>query len=120
MTGIATVVCLVFALATAAVAGIQSARDRAITRTGLELAALTELAIFFYVAVRITDLAHGHHTAGLAIVIAYLVGLTLTMPIVVVLSLAEPTRWGSVTLGVGAIVACVLFARINQIWTPHG
>jgi hypothetical protein len=120
MTAIATVICLVFALATAAVAGVQALRDRAINRVGLVLAGLTELAIFFYVAVRITDLAHGHHTSGLAIVIAYLVGLILTMPIVVVLSIAEPSRWGSVTLGVGAIVACVLFARINQLWTPHG
>jgi hypothetical protein len=58
--------------------------------------------------------------SGLGIVIAYLIGLVLTMPVTVALALAERTRWGSVTLGVGALVVCVLFARINQIWNPHG
>jgi hypothetical protein len=120
MTGVATVICLVLALTTALLAGVQALRDRAITRVGLALAALTEVAVLFYVAVRVVDLAGGHRTAGLPIVIAYLAGLILTMPVTAALSWAEPSRWSSVTLGTGALVTCVLFARINQLWTPHG
>jgi hypothetical protein len=120
MTGIATIVCLVLALGTALLAGVQALRDRAVTRVGLILAGLTELAVFFYVGARVADLINGHHTSGLAIVIAYLTGLVLALPITAALAWAEPSRWGSVTLGVGALVVCALFARINQLWTPHG
>ena len=120
MTGIATAVCLVLALSTAAIAGVRALRDLATTRLGVVLAAVTEVAVLFYIGVRVTDLAGGHHTSGLAIVIAYLAALALAMPISAALSWAEPSRWGSVTLAVGALVTCVLFARINQLWTPHG
>jgi hypothetical protein len=120
MTGIATVICLVLALSTALFAGILALRDRATTTTGFVLAGLSELAVFAYVVLRAIDLGGGHRTAGLAIVIAYLVGIVLALPISAALSWAEPSRWGSVTLAVGALVTCVLFARINQLWTPHG
>lgn len=120
MTGIATVICLALAGATALVCGVQALRDRAAGRVAFVLAALTEIAVLFYVVLRVVDLSTGHRSAGLAIVIAYLAGLVLTMPVTAALSWAEPSRWGSVTLAVGALVACALFARINQLWTPHG
>jgi hypothetical protein len=120
MTGVATIICLVLAFATALIAGLHALRDRAVTKVDLGAAALTELAVLFYVGVRIAGLIGGHHTQGLAIVIAYLVGLVVVIPITAALARIEPSRWGSVTLGSGALVACALFARINQLWTPHG
>lgn len=120
MTGIVTVICLALALLTALFAGIQALRDRAITDAHLVAAGLTEIAVLVYVGLRVADLIGGHHTTGLAIVIAYLAGLVLAMPITAALSLAEPSRWGSIVLAAGALVACVLFARLNQLWTPHG
>jgi hypothetical protein len=113
------VVCLVLALGTALLAGIRALRDRASSQPDFIAAAVTELAVLVYVGFRVADLIGGHHTSGLGIVIAYLIGISLAMPITVALSWAEPTRWGSVVLGSGALVTCVLFARINELWTPH-
>jgi hypothetical protein len=120
MTGIATIICLALAGLTVLVAGIQALRDRAINYPALVLAGLTEVAVLFYTGVRVADLIGGHHTSNLAIVLAYLFGLVITMPIAVALAWAERTKWGSVTLGAGALIACALFGRINQLWTPHG
>jgi hypothetical protein len=53
-------------------------------------------------------------------VLAYLVALILILPIAAALSVAEPSRWGPVILASGALVVCVMFARIHQLWTPHG
>jgi hypothetical protein len=120
VTGIATIICLALALLTAAAAGIQALRDLAVNKLCLRLAGITEVAVLFYVGVRVADLIGGHETSGLVIVVAYLVGLILAMPITAGLSWAEPTRWGAVTLAAGALVTCVLFARIDQIWSPNG
>jgi hypothetical protein len=120
MTGVATVVCLVAALLTALVSGLAAARNRATTKTDLVFAGLTEVAVLVYVAFRGIDLIGGHKTSGLVVVIAYLVGLVLIMPIVAALSWAEPTRWGGIILASGALVTCVMFARINELWAVHG
>ncbi len=120
MTAVATIVCVALALVVALAAAIQALRSRPISRAYLYGAALTELAVLFYTGIRIADLAGGHRTSGLAIVIAYLGALVLAMPISAALAWAEPSRWGSVTLASGALITCVLFARINQLWTPHG
>jgi hypothetical protein len=120
MTGIVTVVCLVLALLTVAACGIDYLRDEATTKLDLVLGGITELAVVVYLAVRVVDLADGHRTSGLAIVLAYLVALILILPIAAALSVAEPSRWGPVILASGALVVCVMFARINQLWTPHG
>lgn len=120
MTGAATVVCLVLALGTALIAAGHAVRDRPTGRLDVAAAGVTELAVLFYVALRAIDLVAGHHTSGLAVVIAYLAALVLALPVTMALSWAEPTRWGSIVLLVGALVTCVLFARINELWTPHG
>jgi hypothetical protein len=120
MTGVATIICLALALVTALSSGLHALRDRATTQADFVAAGLTEIAVLFYVVLRSIDLAQGHHVSGLAIVIAYLAGLILALPVTAALSYAEPTRWGSVTMAAGAIVVCVLFARINELWTPHG
>lgn len=120
MTGIATALCLVLALVTALACIIDSARDHAIGKLDLVLAAATEVAVLGYVLVRALDLLGGHRAAGLAIVAAYLIGLTLVLPVAAALGLAEPSRWGPVILGSGGLVVCVMLARIDQLWHPHG
>lgn len=119
-TTVATVICVALGLLLALVAGIEALRNRRVGKPLIALAGVTEAAVLFYVGVRIVDLAGGHHTSGLAIVLAYLVGLILTLPVAAALGWAEPSKWGTVTLGAGALIACVLFARINQLWNPHG
>lgn len=120
MTGVVTVICLALAFVTVLVSGVRALRDRAPTRFDLAFTAVIELAVLVYVAVRAIDLAGGHHPDGLGLLIVYLIGIALTMPVTAVLSWVEPSRWGSVVLASGALVVCVLFARINQLWTPHG
>ncbi len=120
MTGIATIVCLVLALVTVLATGVRALRDQTVDTIELAAAGLLELGVLFYVGVRVADLAGGHRPPSLAIAIAYLIGIVLIMPVTVVLGIAERSRWGPVVLGVGALVVCVLFARIDQVWTPHG
>ena len=120
MTGLTTVLCLVLALATALACGIDALRDRRVGRVDLGLAGATELAILGYVAVWAIDLAGGHRSAGLAIVLAYLVGFILILPVAAALGLAEPSRWGPVILASGGLVDCVMLARIAQLWRPGG
>lgn len=120
MTGFATVVCLILALITAAIGAVLSLRNYALTKVALIAAAVTELAVLVYTGLRVADLIGGHHTSGLVVVLAYLVGLLLVMPVATALGYAEPSRWGGVVLASGALVTCVMFARINQLWSPHG
>lgn len=120
MFGLTTVSCLVLAAATAFACGIDALRDLRIGRVDLGLAGATELAVLAYVAVRAIDLAGGHRSSGLVIVLAYLVGLLLIIPVAAALGLAEPSRWGPVVLASGGAVVCVMLARISQLWNPHG
>lgn len=120
MTGIVTIGCLVLALGTVLVAGVRALRDEPAARAELVGAGLLELGVLVYVVVRVVDLAGGHRPPSLGIVIAYLFGIVLVMPVTVVLGLAERSRWGPIVIGVGAIVVCVLFKRVDQIWTPRG
>lgn len=120
MIGLSTVLCLVTALVTALACGVDALRDLRTGTLDLVLAGVTELAILAYVAVRAVDLAGGHRSSGLAIVLAYLVGLLLVMPVAAALGLAEPSRWGPVIVASGSVVVCVMLARVAQLWTPHG
>ncbi len=120
MTGVVTIVCLVLAVGTMVAAGVRALRDRPVERVELATAAVLELAVLVYVVVRVVDLARGHHPPSLGIVVVYLVGIALVMPVAAVLALAERSRWGPIVLGFGALVVCVLFARVNQIWSPGG
>ena len=112
--------CVVLALALAAVSAFRALRDTASTRGDLIGAGVVEIAVLAYLVVRAVDLIGGHRTSGLAILIIYLVAIALTLPVAAALSYAEPSRWGAIVLGVGALVVCVLLARIAQLWSPVG
>ncbi len=120
MIAVATIVGLTLALLTAASAGIRILQDRSSTRVEYVGAVLVELAVIVFVVFRVIQLAGGHHVDSLAVVIAYLAAMVLTMPVTAVLSWAEQTKWGSVVMASGALVVCVLYERIHQLWTPSG
>ncbi len=121
MTGVVTLICVVLALGTAAGAGLRVLRNQLTTRLDLAAAAVTELAVLVYVGVRVAGLIGGHHVPGaVVVVIAYLAAIALTLPVAVALSWAEPSRWSGAVLAGGALVVCVLFARIDQLWSAHG
>lgn len=120
MTGIATIACLALAVVVMASAGWRAYRDRPVERTELIAAGVLELAVLVYLAFRVVDLVRGHEPSSLGILVVYLIGTALVMPVAGFLALAEQSRWGPVVLAFAALVVCVLFARIDQIWSPGG
>jgi thiamine transporter ThiT len=63
-------------------------------------------------------MAGGDRPAELATFIGYLVTAALMLPLAVVLSFMERTRWGAVIAGVAALTVAVLVLRLQQTWTP--
>ena len=118
--GIATITCLVLALGVVLTSGIRALRDQSLTTIELYAAGLLEAGLLFYVGVRVADLIGGHRPPSLAVAIAYLVGILLVLPVAAALAIAERSRWGPIVLGAGALVVCLLFVRIDQVWVPHG
>jgi hypothetical protein len=119
MTGLATVVCLVLALGVVLLTGVRALRDRPMSTRELASAGLLEVGVLFYVGVRVADLIGGHRPASMGLAVVYLVGTVLVMPVAAALGIAERSKWGPVVVGVGALVVCVLFARVGQVWKPH-
>ena len=120
MTGVVTAIAVVLALVTVALCAVRALRNQRPARLEYLAAGVTEVAVLGYAAVRVVDLIGGHRSSNLLVVLAYIACIVLTLPVTAALSWAEPTRWGSVVLAAGALVVCVLFARINQLWSPGG
>jgi hypothetical protein len=53
---------------------------------------------------------------GTVIFVAYLLGAFACVPAAGFMSLAERTRWGSVTVAAGGFVLAVLQVRLYDIW----
>ncbi|WP_329132517.1 hypothetical protein [Streptomyces sp. NBC_00670] len=53
---------------------------------------------------------------GTTIFVAYLLGALACVPVAGFMSLAERTRWGSVTVAAGGVVLAVLEVRLYDIW----
>lgn len=53
---------------------------------------------------------------GTTIFVSYLLGAFACVPAAGFMSLAERTRWGSVTVAAGAVVLAVLEVRLYDIW----
>jgi bacteriorhodopsin len=65
----------------------------------------------------IVQLARGEQPEqGTVIFVAYLIGAFACVPAAAFMSLAERTRWGSVTVAAGGIVLAVLQVRLHDIW----
>ena len=77
----------------------------------VSLLAVVQLVIGF------VQLARGEKPEqGTAIFVAYLLGAFACVPAAGFMSLAERTRWGSVTVAAGGIVLAVLEVRLYDIW----
>lgn len=120
MTGVITIVALALALVVMALSGWRAYRDGPVARPELYVAGLLQLAALAYVVARVVDLVGGHRVDSPVVLVVYLVALALVVPVAGLLAHAERTRWGPVVLGAGALVVCVLFARVDQLWTRGG
>jgi small-conductance mechanosensitive channel len=65
----------------------------------------------------IVSVARGEEPAqGTTIFVSYLLGAFVCVPAAGFMSLAERTKWGSVTVAAGGVVLAVLEVRLYDIW----
>ncbi|MEU6542380.1 hypothetical protein [Streptomyces sp. NPDC046859] len=80
------------------------------------MAVVTVLALVQLVA-GIVLLARGEEPEqGTTIFVAYLLGAFACVPAAGFMSLAERSKWGSVTVAAGGVVLAVLEVRLHDIW----
>ncbi|GAA2948158.1 hypothetical protein GCM10010446_36650 [Streptomyces enissocaesilis] len=112
-----TVTVSVAALALAAWCGYAAYRDQPTKDWHFIGMAVVTLLALAQLVVGIVQLARGEKPdEGAVIFVSYLVGALAAVPAAGFLSLAERTRWGSVTVAAGAVVLAVLEVRLHDIW----
>ncbi|MGW2085420.1 hypothetical protein [Streptomyces sp. NPDC001880] len=112
-----TVAVAVAALALSAWCGFAAYRDQPTKDWHFIGMAVVSLLALAQLVVGIVQLSGGERPEqGMTIFIAYLIGAFFAVPAAGFLSLAERTRWGSVTVTAGAVVLAVLEVRLYDIW----
>ncbi|MDG4862651.1 hypothetical protein P8605_31395 [Streptomyces sp. T-3] len=105
------------ALALAAWCGFAAYRDQPTKDWHFIGMAVVTFLTLVQLVVGIVQLAQGDKPGqGTTIFVAYLIGSAACVPAAGFLSLAERTRWGSVTVAAGALVLAVLEVRLYDIW----
>lgn len=112
-----TIATAVAALALAAWCGFAAYRDQPTKDWHfIGMGVVTFLATVQLI-VGIVQLARGEKPEqGTTIFVAYLVGSFACIPAAGFMSLAERTRWGSITVAAGGVVLAVLQVRLYDIW----
>jgi hypothetical protein len=112
-----TVALAVTALALAAWCGHSAYRDQSTKDWHFIGMAVVSVLALLQLVIGCVQLVRGERPEqGMAIFIAYLVGAFAAVPAAGFMSLAERTRWGSVTVAAGAVVLAVLEVRLYDIW----
>lgn len=79
---------------------------------------LVELLLLAQLVVAIVAPAVGNHATGDPLEFyTYLVSAIILLPVAVVWSFIERTRWSTIILGVAALAAAIMLYRMNFIWT---
>jgi len=92
------------------------ARDRWVGASHLVCIAALELVLLAQAVAAAARLISGERPEQFATFLGYLVTSVLVLPLAVVLSFLERTRWGAVIAGVGALTVAVLTLRLRQVW----
>jgi predicted Na+-dependent transporter len=112
-----TVATAVAALLLAAWCGWAAWRDQPTKDWHFIGMAVVALLATAQLVVGIVQLARGDRPEqGTVIFVAYLLGAFACVPAAGFMSLAERTRWGSVTVAAGGFVLAVLQVRLYDIW----
>jgi hypothetical protein len=107
----------VAALLLAAWCGWAAYRDQPTKDWHLIGMAVVSVLALVQLVVGIVRLAGGEEPSqGTTIFVAYLLGAFVCVPAAGFMSLAERTRWGSVTAAAGGVVLAVLEVRLYDIW----
>jgi hypothetical protein len=120
VNGPLSVATIVVALVLAAWYLLRSALDRAPSRADLIAAAALALLVAVLVVVAVIGLFDGTRPSETATFAGYLLTTIAFAPTAVVLARLEPTRWGSLILGVACLVLPVLVLRLQQIASVTG
>lgn len=112
-----TAVTAVAALLLAAWCGWAAYRDQPTKDWHFIGMAVVSLLAAVQLVVGLVRLARGGEPEqGTVIFVAYLLGAVACVPAAGFMSLAERTRWGSVTVAAGGVVLAVLEVRLYDIW----
>ncbi|MER6092013.1 hypothetical protein [Streptomyces bluensis] len=112
-----TVATAIAALLLAAWCGWAAYRDQPTKDWHFIGMAVVSVLALAQLAVGVVQLARGQKPdQGSTIFVAYLLGALACVPVAGFMSLAERTRWGSVTVAAGGVVLAVLQVRLYDIW----
>ncbi|MGV9452644.1 hypothetical protein [Streptomyces sp. NPDC003635] len=112
-----TLVTGVAALLLAAWCGFAAYRDEPTKDWHFIGMAVVTLLALVQLVVGIVQLARGEEPdQGTTIFVAYLIGAFFCVPAAGFMSLAERTKWGSLTVAAGGVVLAVLEVRLYDIW----
>ncbi|WP_127543257.1 hypothetical protein [Actinoplanes sp. OR16] len=115
MNGPLSVATIVVALLLAVWYFVRAALDRAPGRIDLLATAVLGALVTVLVVIAVIGLFDGSRPLELATFLGYLLTTVAFAPTALVLARMEPTRWGNLILGVGAVVLPVLVLRLQQI-----
>ncbi|MFG3549784.1 hypothetical protein [Streptomyces sp. NPDC047725] len=117
MLDVLTLVTAVTALLLAAWCGWAAYRDQPTKDWHFIGMAMVSALALLQLVVGIVQLARGEQPdQGTAIFVAYLLGAFACVPAAAFMSLAERSRWGSLTAAAGGVVLAVLEVRLYDIW----
>ena len=99
---------------------LRSALNRAPTRFDLLAIGVLGLLVGVLVVVAVVGLFDGERPAETSTFVGYLITTIAFAPAAFVLARMEPTRWGTLILGVACLVLPVLVLRLQQIASVTG
>jgi hypothetical protein len=120
VNGPLSVATIVVALLLAAWYFLRCALDRAPSRFDLLAMGVLSAVAAILVAVAVIGLVDGSRPSDTATFGGYLITTIAFAPAALWLAKLEPTRWGTLILGVGAVVLPVLVLRLQQIASVTG
>ena len=115
-----SVVIIVGALALGVWCLIRAALNRPPSRFDLLATALLGLLVAALVVVGVVVVSGAERPSETTTFVGYLITAFVFAPAAVLLARLEPTRWGSVILGVACLTIPVLVLRLQQIAAVHG
>ena len=99
---------------------LRSALNRAPTRFDVLAIAVLGLLVGVLVVVAVVGLFGGERPAETSTFVGYLITTIAFAPAAFVLARMEPTRWGTLILGIACLVLPVLVLRLQQIASVTG
>ncbi|MCM4076885.1 hypothetical protein [Paractinoplanes hotanensis] len=120
MNGPLSVATIIAALVLAAWYLLRSALNRAPSRFDLLAAAALSALVAVLLVIAVVGLFGDSRPSDTVTFIGYLITTIAFTPVAAYLARLEPTRWGSLILGVACLVIPVLVLRLQQIASVTG